>query len=240
MSLAKNFQKQLHNELNIHAAWMPVANSIKVGTYGLFEGGVLRPMGHITNDFGIQIGELQQSATTNASFASAGVTTIRTVAEVEVDSFASAGDVEAKLSFTFKDKDSVLLKTPALTEFRMESIPTVAKALAEHPDWDKGYRVVSAVHEAEDSVVLLAGEAGTKIELNAAASALQQLEGGKGSVEFEFSTSSERSWRSIGKPGVIGISLFKLGWFNKIKLLAEQEDIKIEYSEDWTELDDDL
>ncbi len=40
MSLAKNFNEALHNELTIYAAWYPVANTLKLGDFGLIEGGV--------------------------------------------------------------------------------------------------------------------------------------------------------------------------------------------------------
>ena len=158
MGLAKSFQKSVKKDLKFHAAWIPVANTFRVGTYGLVEGGVLRSLGHITDDFGIDIGELEKGNATTLDFESKGVTTIRTVAGLKVDAFPDAGDVDAGLAFEFSDSDSVVLKTPVLDYRSMPSVQKVANQLAKHDDWSNSYRVVSGIYKARTSVVLLASE----------------------------------------------------------------------------------
>ena len=238
MSLAKNFQKQHHAQVKIHAAWLPVANTFEIGTYGIVEGGVLRPLGHITGDFGVEVGEIKPGGSSKFAFSSAGVTTIKTVAGAQVDSFPDVGELEAKLTFSFKDKDSVVLKAPEITHDSMVSIRTVAKKLAAQDDWRRTFRVVSGTYRADDSIILLASEAETKIAFNAKVSALKAIQGGSGTVDFELSSSSERSLHFIGKSGVIGLALFKLNWLNRVDVLAEAEELDVET--DWEELSDDI
>lgn len=240
MSLAKNLQRGLKKEMNFHAAWMPVANSFRVGTYGLVEGGVLRPLGHITDDFGVDIGELETGNTTTLDFESKGVTTIRAVAGAEVPAFPDVGSLDAELTFLFSDSDSVVLKTPTLDYRSMPSVQKVANQIAKLDEWSRSFRVVSGVYEAGNSVVLLASEANTKITFDGKVSALEQILRGNGKVDFEFSVSSEKSFRSIGKQGVIGLSLFRLGWFDRVKLLAEGKDADIDEGANWTELEEDI
>lgn len=240
MSLAKNFQKQLHAQLKIHAAWMPVANTFQIGTYGLVEGGVLRPLGHVSNDFGVTIGPTLTSPSTGpCTFESKGVQTVRTVAGAKVDAFPDLGTVDAKLTFRFESRDSVLFRAAALEHEHMSSVVNVANQLKENADWSKRFRVVSGLYSAAASVVLLASEANTEIAFDANVAALKAIEAGDAKLDFGVSTSSERCFRSVGKKGVIGLSLFRIGLFGGLKLL--NTDLQLDESTGWgDELEDDL
>ncbi len=245
MSLAKTFQRQLHQQTKIHAAWLPVLNTFRVGTYGLMEGGVLRPLGHIADDFGVELGKLEKSPTGGATFESEGVVTTRTVANVEVPNFSGAGDGEAKLSYTFKRKDSVLFKAPELTLTQLPSIAAVANQLQQKlgVGWRRAYRVVSGVYSASSPLILLASEADTTISFEGKASALKQIEAASAAVEFETSASSERSFRVAGKAGIVGLGLFKLALFGGPSVLAKKAsptDAQFETGEAWTDIEDDL
>lgn len=241
MSLAKTFESQLHKQAAIHAAWLPVLNTFRVGTYGLMEGGVLRPLGHIKDDFGVDPGALESSPAAGATFESEGVTTVRTVAGVEVPAFSQVGDSEAKLSYTFKRKDSVLFRAPELTLSQMPSIQLVANQLQQKRQvgWRRAYRVVSAVYHAKGPLVLLASEANTTISFEGKASALKQIEAASAAVEFEASASSQRSFRVAGKAGVVGLGLFKLGLFGGPQHLAVAN-APVELGTDWSDVEDDV
>jgi hypothetical protein len=47
MGTARDFDDILKRELNIHAAWLPVTNTFRLGDYGIVSDGVLVPMGNI-------------------------------------------------------------------------------------------------------------------------------------------------------------------------------------------------
>jgi hypothetical protein len=44
MGTARDFDILLKQELNIHAAWLPVTNTFRLGDYGMFSDGVLVKM----------------------------------------------------------------------------------------------------------------------------------------------------------------------------------------------------
>jgi len=242
MSLAKNFQRQLHHEIQIHAAWFPVANTFKVGTYGLVEGGVLKAAGHITDDFGIPVGEIDQASTGRPiAFQSAGVTTSYFAAGGKVDALPQAGDLDAKLSFKFNEKDSVLFRASALALESMRSVQTVADKLANLKKWRSAFRVVSGVYRAQSPVVMLAAEAGTEVTFDAKVSALKAIEGGDASAAFSLSLTNQRSFSFTGTPGVVGLSVFRLGFFGHLHLLGPEGNARIESGAAWgPDLDDDL
>jgi hypothetical protein len=108
---------------------------------------------------------------------------------------------------------------------RLENTREVADKLAEmrrNDKWTHRYCVVSSVYTGLNCVVLLSSEAGTKVEFEASASALKQLD--LGNVEFKpsVSFSSDKILRSIGNTGVLGLGLFKLSIFRgTLKVLGE-------------------
>lgn len=190
MSLAKNFNKSLYKQLSIYAAWFPVANTFKLGDYGLIEGGVFRQMGNILK-LGINF---EQAAGQSASldFMSAGATVVRTVGNASVDSLPEVGDLEAKLTYSFEKQDSCLIKA-SLTALQMENIHQVGKELAAHQDWEHRFRVVSAIYQGEHCVIILTQDANTKVEFAGKVNLLKQVELGNVQIKPTVSSSSERS-----------------------------------------------
>ena len=88
-------------------------------------------------------------------------------------------------------------------------------------NWKHKYRVVSTTYTGKNCLVLLSSKAGTKVEFEATASALKQLD--LGNVEFKpsVSSSSDQVLDIIGKTGVLGLGLFKLAILqSSVKFLA--------------------
>ena len=238
MSLAKNFQKQLFKELNIHAAWFPVANTFRVGTYGLIQGGVLQPIGHLTEDFGIQLGEPDTRRPASPSSSNPMASRPRILGRRQIDALPQVGDVDAKLTFKFNNKDSVLFRVATLEIEAMRSVQAIAAKLGANAKWRRAFRVVSAVYRTDSPVILLASEAGTEISFNANVAALKALEGGSVNGSVTASSSSDRSLDFVGTPGIVGLKLFKLGLLGGLKLLGPAQ---VEHGESWgADLDDDL
>jgi len=49
---AKRFSKLLHKEIDVHAAWLPISNTFRVGDYGLISDAVFATLGNI-EEFGV-------------------------------------------------------------------------------------------------------------------------------------------------------------------------------------------
>ena len=236
MGLPECFNRTLHVQLGIYAAWLPISNTIALGDYGRFEGGVFRKTGNIS-EFNVDVLQAAGPAT-SIDFMSGGTRVRKFVAGVEVPSLQGVGDVDASLSFDFSSENSAVIKA-GINVVQMENINQVGRQLARHPHWEKYYYVVSAVYIGEQCVVIATAKAGTTVEFSASASVLEQIDLGKVAVKPSLKSSSNTAFQSIGDTGPLGLRLFKINWRDKIKLLGDQEEPKI--SDDWgDEVEDDF
>ena len=209
MSLIKNYNGALYKHLKIHAAWLPVVNTIRLGDYGLMDGGVFRTLGNIENlkvKFSQRVGQ-----TAPIDFQSKGTTVARFIGDVKVDKLPEVGDVAARLVYSFSKGDSCLIRA-ALSVQVMADVDAVAKKLGQLDDWKTRFRVVCGVYTGEKCVILTTEEANTSVEFAGSASALTQIELGRVEIKPSISVSSESVFKSVGATGVVGLQLFKLNW----------------------------
>jgi hypothetical protein len=233
--LARSFNKALYNDLTIYAAWYPVANTIRLGDFGLIEDGVFRAMGNIS-EFDVKFNQAA-GASASIDFMSQGGTAVRMLGGAKVDSYPEVGSLDATLSFNFECANSCLIKG-MLSVIEMQNIYQVAKRLKAHDGWERRFRVVSATYTGEKSVIIATSESGTKVEFSATVDALKQVELGKVDADVAIQSSREKVFMSVGKTGVVGLRLFKLGIFGGVKVLGDEE---AAYEEQWgEELEDDL
>lgn len=238
MGTAHDFDDILKRELNIHAAWLPVTNTFRLGDYGLVSDGVLVAMGNIRDDFGVNFTQaLGPDAQLN--FASKGTSMVRVAGGATVQQFPGS-DVDAKLTVEFKRERSFLLKVK-LTVSQMQSLNEVAAKLNSVPQWEGRFRVVSALYTGTSCVLISSKAAGSKIELSGKANALQQLDLGAAFAGVQVTTRTEIGLEIVGKKGVVGLAMFKLGWWNPVKVLGPGEEMPIETLKDWPDsLPDDI
>lgn len=108
MGTARDFDNLLKRELNIHAAWLPVTNTFKLGDYGLFSDGVLVKAGNIKDDFGVPFAPAA-GPPLKLDFKSKGTSIIRTTASGTV-AVLPEEDVDATLTVEFSSESSFLVK----------------------------------------------------------------------------------------------------------------------------------
>jgi hypothetical protein len=238
MGPAHDFDVILKRELNIHAAWLPVTNTFRLGDYGLVSDGTLVAVGNIRDDFGVNFTQAL-GPDAQLDFASKGTSMVRVAGGATVQQFPGS-DVEAKLKLEFERERSFLVKVK-LTVSQMQGLNEVAAKLNTLPQWDSRFRVVSALYTGTSCVLISSKAAGSKIELSGKANALQQLDLGATFAGVQVTTRSEIGLEIVGKKGVVGLSLFKLGWWNPLKLLGPGEEMPIETLKDWPDtLPDDV
>lgn len=236
MSIAKSFNAALYDQLTIYAAWFPVANTLKLGDFGVIDGGVFRAMGNIAS-FGVTF-EHKQGPPTSLDFVSEGTNVVRTVANVAVDKFPEVGTLEAKLSFEFSNKDACLIKAQ-LTVDEMQDMHAVAQKLARIEEWEHRFRVVSSTYTGQKCLVVATAEANTKIDFSGTVDVLKQVELGKIEVNPSVTSTSSRAFTTVGRTGVVGLRLFKLGWFDRLKVLSDSSPLEV--SDSWgANLEDDF
>jgi hypothetical protein len=236
MGTASQFDGILKDELNIHAAWIPVTNTFRLGDYGMVSDGVLVKGGNIQDDFGVSFQQAPGPAS-SLNFTSKGTKTVRFAGGAEVKAFPG-NDIEAKLSVEFTSASSFLLKAN-LAVLQMQNVNAVAKRLVDTPKWKRKYIVVSAVYSGKDCAIISSKSANSKIELSGKANALKQFDLGAVSVNLEASNKQDIGLDLVGESGVVGLALFKLpwGWGDDPKTLADEE-VNVEKStdENWPKL----
>jgi hypothetical protein len=220
-----------------------VTNAFELGDYGVVSDGVLTKMGNIRT-LGVT---WQDEAAPGSSldFASEGTRVIRTVGDVSVPTLP-AQNLDAKITIEFEKASSFLIKAN-LKLRQMQNLVAVAQKLRDNEDWDRRYRVVSGVYTGEGCTVLSSKAQNSKIELTGTANALQQLDLGAVNAQVQVSSSEKIGLQIVGQSGVIGLSLFKLGFFGGVKLmgspvrdLGSDREVTVERPEDWKQLEDDV
>ena len=219
--LAKSYEKAINKELKAHAAWYPISNTLKVGDYGVFEGGVFRSMGNLKDDYPEIELKIEDGPPAKIEFTSSGTNTTKFDADGNVtDSFASLGDAEAKLHFKFEKENSVVVKIEEIKVRQLQNINKVGMALAATKSWKRKYKVVSSTYTGKNSLLILAREAGAEFSISASADLLRSVEAGKVSAGFETSSSRTSTLNLVGESGVVALRLFKLRWLrDDIKFL---------------------
>jgi hypothetical protein len=246
MSLTHEYNKALYRHANFYAAWFPVTTPFGIGDYGIIQNGVFQKIGHLddlrADGFDVTIRTISGQPV-SIDFLSEGAKAIKTVAGAEVPQL-SAGNFSAKLTYEFERKNSFVVKASEMNVERMENIRKVADKLAQmrrDNTWSHRYRVVSATYTGKNCLVLLSTEAGTKVEFDATASALSQLDLGKVEVRPSVSFSSDTILKSIGATGILGLGLFALKFFGGLRMLAtdplkpEEREIEENWGADLTD-----
>jgi hypothetical protein len=223
---AKLFSRILHDEIDLHAAWLPIANNFQPGDYGLISDGVLVKMGNVA-EFGVSF-VTRQTEQVSLDFSSKGTRVIKFVGDAEVTALPSQ-PVSAKLAIEFQRANSFLMKAQ-LRGMEMETLAQVARALAQRTDWNRKHRVVNATFTGEDCVILSSREANTKVEISGKADALQQFDLGKLNAGFTFGKNKEVGLELLGKTGVVGLRMFKLksGGQGQPEILGVNEQVAID------------
>lgn len=222
--LASSYEKAIKKELGAHAAWLPVTNTLKVGDFGYFESGVFRSVGNLKDKYPDIAMDISPGPPTKLNFTTEGTRASKIgLGGNTTDSFAALGDVEASLKYEFSKQNSLVLKIDKVEVNQLQNIDDVALALAAKSNWRKKYKVVSATYTGKNCLIICAREANSDFTINASAHILSEIEGGKAEGDFKTSSSNASTYDSIGESGIVAIRLFKLNFFNKTKLLGDDQ-----------------
>jgi hypothetical protein len=232
VGIASLFDGVLKDELNIHAAWIPVTNTFRLGDYGLVSSGVFVKAGNIQDDFGLTFRQ-SPGPPSALNFTSKGTRIVRSVGAGEVKSFPD-NEFQAKLFVEFATSSSFMIKAN-LTVQEMQNVNAVAKQLANATRWKRKYLVVSSVYSGKDCAIISSKSANSKIELSGKANALKQLDLGAVAVNLQASNKQDIGLDLVGESGIVGLALFKLswGWGDDPKTLAGQVEVERSTDKNW-------
>ena len=206
MGTARRFSRILHRELDVHAAWLPVTNTFRLGDYGMISDGVLVKMGNI-DEFGV---EFIPGAGPPAElrFRSDGTKVRRVVGGADVPGFPQA-DLGAEIVIDFHAADSFYVSANLVSE-EIQNVAQVGAALRNAGGWRRTYRVVSAVYSAEPCTMISSREANSRVTISGTADALRLLELGHAQADVTVSSEESLGLNLTGGSGVVGLRMFKL------------------------------
>lgn len=204
--IAELFEEIISLQLSVHAAWLPITNTIALGDFGIISNGVFVPQGNIQTEFGVSF-TTRSSPDAKIDFSSAGATITKFVAGAKVNTFP-AGAVDASLSIEFKNDKSFIVKSPAINVTAISNVIAVGKELAKKQGWRAKYKVVYQCYTANDAIVLATIDKNTAITFAGDVTALGQLQLGNAGVNY--SSNKSLGLEVQGKSGVIGIGFFKI------------------------------
>lgn len=210
MGLARKYNKVLHKELDIHAAWLPITNNFTLGDFGIIDDGVFQRMGNIS-DFGISNVETLDGPESSINFSSEGTRAISLSGDIEVPALPE-GDIGAKIRLEFSNENSMVIKGKIVST-EMKSIITIANKLASIPAWhpySKKMKIVSAVYRATDCAVLTTKKKGAMFEISGTANALRIFNAGRAEAGLQITKSRESGLEILGKQGPIGLDMFRI------------------------------
>ncbi len=213
----ERFTGILHDELGCRAVWPPVVTPVRLGDYGVLDGGVFRKLGHIT-DFGAQI-EVEQGQPASLNFVSASARLIRAAGDVPVGNFSGLAGVNARLRVEFTEKASFLLKCSRVTVDQIANIGAIGHHLArartrDGREWSAwSWRIVWQVYTGRDVVFLGTRDVNTAVDFAGRVEAVRQLDGGSFTAGVRVQPSSTLSLEVVGRTGPIGLNLAKVKLF---------------------------
>ena len=206
MGTARLFSKILHKEIDVHAAWLPVTNTFRLGDYGVISDGVLVKMGNI-DEYGVSFARAEGKPT-RLKFRSDGTRVRQLVGGAEIQALPEA-DIDAKLVVEFAEANSFYLDAHLDVE-AIENLAQVGRALRSAGGWQRKYRVVFSTYTGHNCTIISSRSANSKIEISGKANALQQLALGNAEAGLTVSDESSVGLDLVGKTGVVGLRMFKL------------------------------
>ncbi len=206
MGVPNQFNDIIQKNLNVFAAWIPIVNKYKLGDYGVFANGIFSKLGNITDDFQVTFIEGSGSEA-SIDFTSEGARVTKLGGDANVPT-GSPVNVKAAIEVEFSKEQSFLVKSPTITVSTIDNVNEVSKKLNETGKWDGQWKVVYQVYNALDAVIVSTIEAGTKLDFNGDATALEQMNLGHAGVNID--TNKTLGLNITGKSGIIGLGLFRI------------------------------
>lgn len=223
MSVAAQLEDIMHQQLKVHAAWLPITSPYNLGDYGLIADGVFQKIGNVKDDFNLTFNE-QAGQDAELNFVSASTTLIdaKTGAEIGLNPQI---EIKAGVTFRFNKERSIMIKAPVINVTVISNVNQLAKALRKLPssDWKNRFKVVFQVYKATNPLIISTIDAGTEITFSGEGNLPEQFNVGQADVSFSLKTNKKLGLEVKGKCGIIALGLFKLKLLGGVNVLAADE-----------------
>ncbi len=158
MSLQAKYASVVARELRHHAVWQP-GDPVRLGDYGLLDGGRFSVQGNIADDFEI-VFETTRSRKQEFAFRSDGVS------ESKGEANAKQPGAVAELRVGFKRANSLYVSSPTAFTEQMKGISKILSPLRDRPEWRPEWLVVTRVYHAGPAIILLSNSDGADVKIH--------------------------------------------------------------------------
>jgi hypothetical protein len=218
MGLAEDMNRALHQQLNCHLAWLPIANTFALGDYGVISRGVFTKLGSVS-DFGVAF-KPAAGPVVKLDFASKETKVTTFAGGVEVD-VLSDEDIDVKVKIEFEKASSFLIKAAKVQVKEIQDLLSMMNELQQRPGWQRSFKVVAKVWHAENAALFSTLADKTALTVSGDAPSLRKFQLGDVSADLRTSKDRELGLELVGKSGVIGLGLAQRKFFGDVGFLSD-------------------
>jgi len=207
MSLARSAARVIRKQLGAHVAWLPLANTLELGDFGVVSGGVFTRIGNVRS-LGVRF-KTRSTAGAPFEFRSGGTTEVTLDADGSLD-VAAGVDANAGLRVAFAEAESMYLRAAEIVISEIDELLPVAAVLRNHSQWRLRYRVVHKLWTAHDAIFITSAESDAVIDLHGSAEAIQGVRQGRVKLDLQVHNKTNVGLDLIGHTGPIALGLFRV------------------------------
>lgn len=165
-SPASNYQKEMHNNLEFFATWLP-ATRIQLGDFGTFEAGSFRTVGTL-EELGIKYGSSEKGTPYSLSYSAGTERTVGGTAEAS----STVPIVSSQVSIRFTKAGGYVFEATGVRNVELTDRMALATKILESyakNEWKKGWFLVDGLCEAASATIIVSEDASSEIVFNATA-----------------------------------------------------------------------
>ena len=190
------FRKHFTN----HEGNFPLSRDLRLGDYGTMKNGFFVKIGNVENILkGFKIMYIPDTNPTQEEFQSEGQVTIDNVTKGEIV-VGGVAAVKASLEISFSAKNAIYFASGNVYYNSIDNLPDLGKeilSLYKNKKWEKRYVIVTRILEAEKAVIVISGESGCKVTIEAQAPEILKIDLTDAQTKLGFSKSDKVSYKII-------------------------------------------
>ena len=211
MDLSERYAGDIHRDLHMYAAW-PVDTPLALGDYGTLEGKLFQKIGNIKEDHNIIVKSLASTASVSYDYRTSGIVKTALYAKGEVKVGTSFPLAKAGLDINFSGENAVFFNASGckITSIEnKESIFSKILQLYRSGKWNKEYRLITELVNAESTIIIASKSSNASISLEADSPAITVIDLAKAKIGLNL----------VREEG-IGLKVFSDGNLTPLRKLA--------------------
>ncbi|MEE9131150.1 MAG: hypothetical protein V3T84_14110 [Phycisphaerales bacterium] len=200
-AFSKAYAKQMAKKFGYFATWLPTS-PLRLGDYGILSKNYIFVRRANVSDLGIAFDTRGDQTAGSIDYQTSGAVSISV--DVTADPNLPSAPIKTKIGFTFSRKRSVVFKANGVRVTSIENQVALGhelRKLLPH-SWNKKYRVITELVEADTTTIIIANSRSSKLELSATGDISANIDIANASLKLAVTTQHEMSYTDIAKSGI--------------------------------------